>query len=53
MSDDVIKVHDLPGIAQYSESIKQFSQSLTTATQDPSILTLNVLAVSCVAVVKD
>lgn len=34
MSDDVIKVHDLPGIAQYSESIKQFSQSLTTATQD-------------------
>ena len=34
MSNDVIKVHDLPGIAQYSESIKQFSQSLTTATQD-------------------
>ena len=34
MSDDVIKVHDLPGIAQYSQSIKKFSQNLSTATDD-------------------
>ena len=34
MSDDVIKVHDLPGIEQYSESISQFSKALDTATND-------------------
>lgn len=34
MSDDIIKVYDLPGIAQYAESIKQFSQNLSTATND-------------------
>lgn len=34
MSSDVIKVHDLPGIAEYSESIRQFSQKVSTATED-------------------
>lgn len=34
MSDDIIKVYDLPGIGQYAESIKQFSQNLSTATND-------------------
>ena len=34
MSDDVIKVHDLSGIEQYSESISQFSKALDTATND-------------------
>ena len=34
MSDDIIKVLDLPGIAEYSQSINKFSKSLSTATND-------------------
>ncbi|CEL89362.1 hypothetical protein [Streptococcus sanguinis] len=34
MSDDIIKVHDLPAIARYSKSVQEFAKGVDSASKE-------------------